>query len=324
MRRGVIARHVSNRAILLASIPGFGVLLMALLTAASPSWFFLAYFLLGLNIGLTDIFMNAEGAAIEHDVDRPIFTAFHGSVSVGMPVFAILSSFVSVRIGPWATGLCAGAALGISWVMVYHCIPARPVASGQGSRISALRHKAPLIVLGLATGLFISGELAAILWSAKLLEEQAPGLAAVAGLGAAFYGICNAGLRLPGDRLRARFGDLPLMMGSLIVAMTGFAALGLSPNFTFSVAAFAVAGLGTAVLTPCAFALAARLVPDNRAAGISFVSAIAGVPRILGPWLFGWMAAATGISAAFGFYAGIMAMALGLIMVLRRMKQLDI
>ena len=319
---GLIARHASNRAILLWSLPCFAVLTMGLLTSASFAVFMVAFILQGFVIGLTDIFMNAEGVAIEHDVGKPILTMFHGSVSVGLPVFAILSSFVSIMIGPWATGLCVGAAFAVAWIMVYRLVPARALASGHGSRIASIANKTPLVILGLAAGLMVAGEITAILWSAKLLDEQAPHLAAIAGLGAAFYGACNALVRLPGDRLRAYFGDLPLMLGSLVVAIAGFAALGLSQSFALSVAAFALVGLGTAVLTPCVFTLAARFVPANRAAGLGFVSMIAGGPRILAPWIFGWIASVTSISGAFGLFAGLLIVALLLILALQRITRL--
>lgn len=319
---GVIARNTSHRAILLAALPLFALLTFALLTSASRPVFFACYILFGIVTGLTDIFMNAEGAVIEHDMGKPIFSAFHGSVSTGLPVFAIVSSFLSTEAGPWATGLCVIFSFVIAWGMVYRLVPARPLAIGHAARIAALPNKTPLVLLGLAGGLSIAAEMAAILWSAKLLDAQAPGLAAIAGLGAAFFGICNAAIRYPGDALRARFGDLQLMMVSILVGVAGFAALGLSHSFAISVLAFALVGLGTAVLIPCVFTLAAAYVPANRAAGISFVSMIAGAPRTLAPWIFGWTASAMGISTAFGLYAGVMAVALVLIAVLRNLRNL--
>ena len=292
---GVIAHHASNRGILLVTLPLFALLILAVLTSASPLVFFAAFIVLGIVIGLTDLFMNAEGAAVEIDMGKPIFSAFHASVSTGLPIFAILSSFVSTSIGPWATGLLVMACFAIAWGFVYCLIPARSLAMGRASRIASLPKKMPLVLLGLAAGLMIAAETAAILWSAKLLNGQAPSLAAIAGLGAAFYGLCNAGVRYAGDGLRARLGNLPLMIGSLMVAIAGFAALGLSQQFATSVAAFALVGFGTAVLIPCVFPLAAAFVPANRAAG--------------------------GISFAFGLYAGVMTVALILIIILRNMQR---
>ena len=161
----------------------------------------------------------------------------------------------------------------------------------------------PFSLLGLAAGLVIAGETAAVMWSAKLLDQQAAALAAIAGIGVAFFGLCHAAIRFVGDRSRARFGDMPLMLGSLIIAAAGFAAIGLSQNFAMSVAAFALVGFGTACVIPCIFALAGRLTAANRAKGIGFISLVAGIPRVLAPWLFGWLAETQSTSFAFAMCA---------------------
>ncbi len=314
---GVMARFTSNHRALLWALPVFAVLLFAYLTAQSPPWFFLAIIPMGLIFGITDIFMNTEGAAIEHDLGRPVFTAFHACVSAGVAVMAILSSFVSTLIGTWATGLICALCFAIAWGMVFRHISPRQLAVGRRAGGTAGGGKRPLILLGIAAGIIIAGETAALLWSAKLLDEQAPSLAAIAGLGAAFYGLCNMALRLPGDALRSRFGDLPLMLGSLSIAIMGFAALGFSTSFGLSVLAFAAVGLGTAVLIPCVFAVAASFAPDNRAGGLGFVSLLSGVPRILAPWGFGWIAGGFGTNAAFGLLAIGLGAALVLVAMLR-------
>lgn len=317
---GVVARHASNRTVLLWGLPLLALVMTMLLLSSSAAMFFMAYIGVGLMLGVIDIFMNAEGSAIERDMRAPIFAAFHGCVSAGVMVFAILSSFLSTRYGTWAAALAMSACFAAAWVTVLRCIAGRPLAAGVASRISSLASTTPLVLLGLAAGLIIAAEMAALLWSAKLLDEQAPDLAAIAGLGAAFFGLCNALVRFGGDRLRGRFGDLPLMMGSLAVAIAGFAALGFSQSFAASVAAFAAVGFGTAVLIPCVFALAASLVPANRAGGLGFVSLVAGAPRTVAPWAIGWSASVFGLGAAFGFLAAGLAVALGLIAGLRRMN----
>ena len=314
---GMIARHASNRAVLLSVLPAFGLVLLAYLSAPSPLWFFFAIVPMGFAFGLTDLFMNAEAVAIEHDMRRPVFTAFHGAVSSGVAVMAIVSSYVSTTIGPWATGLLMLALFAAAWVMVYRAIPARPLPKGTAAKMGSLPHRLALIILGIAAGLIIAAETAALLWSAKLLDEQAPALAAIAGAGAAFFGICNAAVRFPGDRLRSLFGDMPLMVVSLVVAIAGFAALGVTENFTASVAAFALVGLGLGLLIPCIFALAARLAPENRAGGLSFVSLLSAVPRSGAPVFFGVLAAQLGTGAAFGLVAVALLAALFCLLSLR-------
>ena len=244
---------------------------------------------------------------------RPIFTTFHGSVSIAVAVFAIASSFVSTMASTFATSLLSVAVLGLAWLMVYHSVPARVITAGKAGGLSNLPSKLPLVIMGLAVGLSVAAETSTLFWSAKLLNDQAPELAAIAGLGAAFYGVCNAIVRFRGDRLRARYGEIPLMLASLALATAGFMILGLSPSFTMNVIAFAGVGFGLAILCPCLFNLAAAQVPANRAAGLSFVSLIAGPPRILAPWVFGWVATSQSTSFAFGLCAVLMVVAFGLI-----------
>ena len=154
-----------------------------------------------------------------------------------------------------------------------------------------------------------------------MLNDQAPELAAIAGLGAAFFGACNAIVRFRGDRLRARYGEVPLMLASLVLAAAGFAVLGLSLSFTANVVAFAAVGFGLAILCPCLFNMAASQVLANRAAGLSFAGLIAGPPRILAPWVFGWVATSQSTSFAFGLCAVLMVVAFGLILTLQSVSQ---
>jgi len=184
--------------------------------------------------------------------------------------------------------------------------------------MARLPNKAPLMLLGIAAGLIIAAETAALLWSAKLLDEMAPALAAIAGVGAAFFGLCNAAVRFPGDRMRSLAGDMPLMVASLAISIIGFAALGVSTNYALSVVSFAAVGFGLALLIPCIFALSARLVPANRAGALSFVSLLSAAPRILAPLAFGFAATEFGTASAFGLVAVGLLLALLLILAFAR------
>jgi MFS family permease len=315
---GQIARVASNRAVLLAVLPAFALSLGAYLTAASPVWFFITIPIMGLCFGLTDLFMNAEAVALEHDLKRPIFMTFHGGVSAGVGVMAVVASWLSTQWGTWAVAMVAAVMFGVSWVFVHQAISPRPLAAGKAARIGTLPNKTPLMLLGIAAGLIIAAETAALLWSAKLLDDIAPSLAAIAGLGAAFFGICNAAVRFPGDRMRALLGEMPLMIGSLIVSICGFVALGLSNSFVLSVAAFASVGFGLALLIPTIFAMSARLVPENRAGALSFVSLLTAVPRVMAPLAFGMVAARLGIAVSFGLVAVGLLASLALIFTFKR------
>ena len=317
---GTIGRRFSNRIVMLGVIPVLALNTILLLVATEPWLFFASLIVFGGILGFVDMAMNAEASAIEHDLRRPIFTAFHGSVSIAIALFAIASSFVSTLVNTFATSCLAVLMLAAAWFMVYRLVPARVITSGKAGGLSNLSTKLPLVIMGLAVGLSVTAETSTLFWSAKLLNDQAPQLAAIAGLGAAFYGICNAIVRFSGDRLRTLFNEIPLMLASLVLATAGFMTLGLSISFTVNVIAFAAVGFGLAILCPCLFNMAASQVPANRAAGLSFISLVAGPPRVLAPWAFGWIATSQSTSFAFGLCAVILVVAFGLIISLQSLN----
>lgn len=318
---GVLSRFASNRAIILASMPLVALTGALLLLATGPLWFLIAFVLLGAAQGLLDLFMNAEASYVENDLKRPIFTRFHASASASMAVFALIGSLVSADAGPlWAALiLCLG--IGATLIFTARRLKPRFSAMARVSPDTPSPPLTPLILLGLAAGLVIAGETAAVMWSAKLLDEQAPNLAAIAGLGTAFFGLCNSSVRAGGDGIRARFGDIPLILGSLVLATTGFVLIGISDNFLLSAVAFAVTGFGTACVIPAIFAITARHMQENPARGLGIVSLVAGLPRVLAPWFFGWVATTQSTSFAFGLCAVAMAVALAFILLLQLMQK---
>jgi len=315
-----LARWTTNRAILLIVLPFVAVLSLALTLATEPAAFFIFLIGFGICLGLTDLFMNAEASAIEADLARPVFASFHANASFGVACLAISGSLIATWTETWVAGLLAAVLLLAAAEMVRRHLPARrPALVTHPLAEPAPIDHLPFILLGLAAGLVIAGETAAIMWSAKLLDEQAASLAAIAGLGAAFFGLCQAAIRFVGDGLRARYGDVPLMLVSLATATAGFATVGMSDGFALSVAGFALVGFGTACVVPCIFALAGRLSANNRAKGIGFISLVAGVPRILAPWVFGWLAETRSTSFAFAICALGMVAALIFMLFIRKL-----
>ena len=127
---GRIARHASSRQVLLAVLPVFAVSLLAYLTSASPIWFFVAIPLMGVCFGLTDLFMNAEAVALEHDLNRPVFMAFHGAVSTGVGVMPVAASYLSTAVGTLSVGLVVAAFFAVAWWMVLLHVAPRVLTTG--------------------------------------------------------------------------------------------------------------------------------------------------------------------------------------------------
>jgi MFS family permease len=307
---GYINKRADHRTVLLIMIPLVAASLAYALLVNSLWSFMLSFVLLSFCLGMTDLFMNAEGSIVEQEEARKTFSTYHGMASLGMAAFALISSMISVWYAPWFACLLTMVPLALTWAAIRTSIPKRPLDHDDESVGGVVLPKRILLFIGLAAGANVACEGASILWAGQLLTFIAPELAAISGFGLAFYGLCGGIARLTGDSLRERFGDLRVMAVSLSIAIAGFAVLGFAPGFWISVFAFAAVGCGLAIVFPCLFALAAQLVPQARAAALGFVSAVGGLPRAALPYILGWVATQGGVPAVFGASGFVALMAL--------------
>ena len=100
---------------------------------------------------------------------------------------------------------------------------------------SGLSFAPALIGLGVVVGVSIAAELAVSVWSTLLLRDEAPKLAAISGLGAAFFSACQAALRFNADAIRLRVSDLRIIIASFAIAAAGFALVSVQAGFAASV-----------------------------------------------------------------------------------------
>jgi len=307
---GWVNQRFDHRSVILFILPICMVTLVASLLVNSPLSFGLTVVLFSFCLGMLDIFMNAEAGVVEHDLGKPVFSSFHASVLYAIGLAGLAGGYVAVTYGAvWAALLAVPFVI---WAMlaVQLAIPHRMESHDEKPAAAALPRKV-LIILGIVIGLDVAAELTCIQWSGQMLAEMQPSLAQFSGLGVAFYGLCNGTVRLFGDVLRARFNDITLIIVSLCIGVSGFAVLATGPGFAVSVAAFAVAGSGLALIFPCLFSIAARLAPQSRAAALSLASAVSGPPRIFLPMLLGVLAQGYGLSAIYGAAGFACAMAIG-------------
>ena len=302
---GTLARHFSHRALLLAILPILFSSLWLLLSKGSVVEFFLFAIIYGVACGITDVIMNAEAGAIEQGLGKRIYIIFHGMGSLFVAIFAILSSFLSTFYGTTISVIATTLPIAAAIILIFNNIrrsrpePIPTVADGR--LLSAFTPR--LVLIGVTAGFVISCEIAALMWSSELLVQSAPQFAAIAGLGAAFFGLSNALLRFPGDWLRTHFRETTLMSLLMFVAAAGFAGLALFDGFAANVAFFALVGVGVAILCPILFAMAGRETPHNRAAALSVAMLVAGIPRIVMPTVIGAVAEIYSTRAAFGLCA---------------------
>lgn len=313
---GALAARIGVRRALLTALIAIGPALGLILAARSGLWLGAALAAYGALAGLLDSTMNAEGARVEQDGGKPIFVQFHAIASATTAGAALAGGWLAYQGFAWAAALLAEAAFAAAALAAAGAIVERPSdAARLKGKPSLGAIDVGLAVLGLAVGVSIVCETAALAWSALLLRKTAPALAAYAGLGAAFFAGCQSLMRFRIDRLRHAVDDRALMLGSYAAAMCGLMLVAADRGFVFSAGGFALLGAGTAAIVPCGFSLAARRPGLSAGLAISAVSFFGLFPRAPAPLLTGLIADAFSLSAAFLALALCMGLALSAVAV---------
>ncbi|RFB78583.1 MFS transporter [Methylovirgula sp. 4M-Z18] len=308
---GRLSRHFSLRRILCVGVPLLGLVVPALVMSPSSLICCVLLVAFGLTGGLVDSTMNAEGTKVEADMRRPVLAGLHGMASFGICLPALLGSLLAVEVGLGAVAAIALILFAYGTMVVWRSIPERGLEhSSAAARAGIGRPGLALSLLGLAIGISITGEMAAATWSAKFLEVQAPGLAALAGAGTAFFAAFQVAIRLLADRLRTMVSDYVLIVASFVIALVGFGVVACDLGFAASVLGFALIGFGTGAIVPCGFALAVARSSLPAAATLSFVAMVSAVPRLPAPFIIGELSARYSFAAAFIFLTGLFAAAL--------------
>jgi MFS family permease len=308
---GLVSRRFPLRLSMLILTPLLGLATAGLLLSPSIPLLAVGLAVFGFVCGFLDVIMNAEGTRVEHDLGRTTLAMFHACASCGLSVGAILGSLIAVKVGDWASALLIVAASLLAASAVFAATPNRGLDQASAShRDGAVLFTRTLVVIGLVVGVSIAGEVAAMTWSATLLQSEAPRLAAIAGLGAGFFAGCQALMRFFVDRPRRIFGDRRMIIASLAVAAIGFLIVAGDLGFAGGVAGFAIIGFGCGAVVPCGFALAVKRSSFSHSAALSTVALFTAVPRVPAPLAMGAIAKAVSIAAAFGLFAALLAAAI--------------
>jgi Major Facilitator Superfamily len=276
--------------------------LLPLTTFASSAWQLFAILAgWGAGIGITDVAMNTEAAAVQEHLGRTTMSTFHAAYSAGGLAGAGAGAVAA------AAGLSARAnfALAAVVIMTVGAACAQVFAS---TPAAGLEHHGPrsrwpswswtLACLAfVAFGSFLA-EGAASDWSAVYLHSSlgaSPGLAAV---GYAVFSVTMLGGRLAGDRLTDWAGPARLLRASAGLAGASFLAALLIGRVGAGLAGFAVLGAGLAVVVPVVFTAASRLgLPGPN---LALVTSTGYTGMLVGPAVIGGLAEVVGLPGALG------------------------
>lgn len=276
---GVILRRCGTR---WTATGGTLWIALALLLAAigvaqgSPLLFMAGLGLAGFGDATVDVAQNAQGLRVQDAYGRSLLSSMHAGWSVGAAIGGVVGTAAAVAGVPLMVHLGVWGAVCVT-VMASSAAFFLPDArgetpeSGPGATLGwrTARVLAPLALVALAG---ISVEDIGGNWSAILLATERGVPASAAGIGlSVLLGAQFAG-RLLGDRFIDAVGQRQALIASLSCVIAGLIAAAWLPWVPGVLLGLALAGLGSAVTVPIAFAQADAVPGLQQHSGVTWIA----------------------------------------------------
>ncbi|MHA6689810.1 MFS transporter [Devosia sp. A449] len=261
--------------------------------AMSPAMLFVALMLAGSTISFVELGLNVQADAVEKATGSVIMTTSHGFWSVGIMVGSLIGSGLAA-LGletKWAILLVALLVLPVA-LLTSNALPVHapePPRSEHQRSVWALPSWALLGICFFVFGITMT-EGAMADWSAIFLRDVMGAEAGVVGLGYSVFAMLVAAGRFGGDRLKRRFGAVNTARICGTLAVTGAALLFVAPNTVLALVGFAIIGLGVSVGFPLAVTAAASLTDRTASANVAILSFVALLGFLVGPPMIGFVA----------------------------------
>ncbi|GGJ83934.1 MFS transporter [Deinococcus aquiradiocola] len=277
----------------------------------------LALAAVGLTNGAMDVAMNAQGVAVERQMDRPVLSSFHAWFSFGNLGGALLGSvLLAAHVGTW-THVLAVLAVSLALLLASgpHLLPRSwdrhdPAPTGGPSTLRQRLHLSPAVLtLGLLCFLGMLGEGATGDWGGLYFRDVLQVGGGLAGAGYTAFTLAMTLARIFGDRWRSRHGETTLMLGGSLVSGAGVLLAILAPSLPgasggagpwVAVTGYALTGFGVANLVPVLYGSAGRAL---NAQGLAQVATLGYLGFLAGPPLIGYVAHFLGLRAGLGVIA---------------------
>jgi fucose permease len=283
-----------------SSLSAAGVCLVMPLPVLSPSLpaLIAALFVFGALNALLDVAMNAQAAAVEIRVGRPIMSSFHALFSLGGVVGALLAS-AALAAGVGIVGhvlAAATVALGAVVAAIPRLLPSSPEPTG----VALARPPRALLGLGLLALLGLLAEGAMADWSAVYLHDTLGASSALAAVGFAAFSLAMAAGRFAGDSLVQGLGPRRVLRVSGAIAAGGLGLALLVGRPAAGIVGCALVGIGIANIVPVIFSAAARLPGVSPGHGLAAVATTGYLGFLAGPPVIGAVAEVAGLAVGLG------------------------
>ncbi|MCM6761825.1 MFS transporter [Rathayibacter sp. ZW T2_19] len=266
---------------------------------------FVGLALVGLGIGVSEIALNLEGAALEAVSGRSVLPALHGCFSLGTVIGAVAGIGLTAVDFPVLWQLLAVAALSLALlVTVIRSVPSDTgkIVPGTPGEPVAVRTGGPVwrqprvLALGAIVLALALAEGSAMDWLPLLMVD---GYGATATVGTVVFAGFAAAMtvgRFVGAPLLARFGNVAVLRASALVSAAGIAVVVVADSAAMAGVAVALWGLGAALGFPVTLSSAAD--SDDPTATVSAVATAGYVAFLVGPPLLGFLGEHFGLRGA--------------------------
>lgn len=304
-----------------------------LLVSLSPNLVATAFSMLWLGVfmGAMDGAMNANAVSVEKARGRAIMSSCHGFWSLGGLTGAPLGGWMLANFGETGHSIAvlvmagALAAAASAFYMSDRKLLAVEAADGGGRSFAKILALLPtgvgIYLLGLCAFLSFVPEGSILDWSALYLAKDHAAPVELAGYAFAAFSATMALMRFLGDGVRDRLGDGRTFFVSALVAATGFAIAGLSPNLPMIIAGFLICGLGLANMVPIVFSAGGRFPGVEPAIGIGIVTAFGYFGALTAPAALGYIAEHTGLATIFASFSLVLIATALISLTLRSLRQ---
>ena len=282
------------------AVAGFGV-------SIGPSYaiVMIGLIVFGSMFSICDVAMNLQGAVNERVIGRSIMPVFHAFFSFGTVIGAALGAAaeairlpIVVHLLIVALVFAAGALVASRFLQSEHVIEEQSVAHDDHSktwqgRLSIWRDPRTLIIGLIVLGMAFT-EGSANDWLALAMVD---GHDTTKATGALVLGIFVASMtvgRLAGVSLLDRYGRVPVLRGSAVLAAIGLIMVIFVPTLWISIVGVVFWGLGASLGFPVGMSAAAD-DPKTAAARVSAVATIGYFAFLVGPPLIGFLGQHVGL-----------------------------
>jgi MFS family permease len=261
--------------------------------------------LLGVTASCFNVGVNSVATQHEARTGKSSMSKLHGLGSAGFLAGVGLSGLMAgLRFAPSIHFIIVAGPLALLLWLAYELLgdgadADRVEVSEKVEKQRFSLPRGPLVLLGLLGffGTMIEASIAD--WTGLYLKEHFGARGAVVPMALMAFTLAMLVARLGGDKVKARFGARRLVSGGAMVSAAGLSYAVLAPNAGLSVAGFALAGIGLALLFPFVYSAAGAQGPQAMAS----VATIAYTGGLAGPPVLGAIAQAAGMQAAFAFIA---------------------